>query len=220
MAKKEGRSDAQANAILDHELGGPDYTRLATVYFGYLLTLPAASGVGGVEPAVGAYARKGITNNATNFPAASGRRKQNGVAITCDQATQDQGLAIGWGLWAASTGGNPIRFGKLVGAWKVFTALASTDVMTSTAHGFVDGDAVEIQSESGSVPTGLAEETKYYVVNSATNTFKLAATLGGAAIDLTTDGSGLLRVAKSYRQQINQGGQLVIPIGALILDEV
>jgi hypothetical protein len=41
--------------------------------------------------------------------------------------------------------------------------------------------------------TGLAVDTTYYVRDVATNTFKLAATKGGAAIDITADGSGTVQ---------------------------
>ncbi len=38
------------------------------------------------------------------------------------------------------------------------------------------------------LPTGLTEGTVYFVVSSATDTFKLSATSGGSAINITTDG--------------------------------
>lgn len=40
------------------------------------------------------------------------------------------------------------------------------------------------------MPTGLTASTRYYVRDSTANTFKLAATRGGTAINFTTDGSG------------------------------
>lgn len=65
-----------------------------------------------------------------------------------------------------------------------------TDTITEVAHGMQDGDPVTVSNSGGALPTGLAIDTTYYVVNSATNTFKLALTTGGTAVDITTTGSG------------------------------
>jgi len=65
------------------------------------------------------------------------------------------------------------------------TGVASTDVVTATGHTFANGDPVFFVALTGG--DGLAIDTTYYVINSATNTLKLAATPGGAAIDFTTD---------------------------------
>lgn len=42
----------------------------------------------------------------------------------------------------------------------------------------------------GALPTPLAVNTTYYVVSSTGNSFKLSATVGGAAINITTTGTG------------------------------
>ena len=70
-----------------------------------------------------------------------------------------------------------------------FTANASTDVITATAHGLSDGDPIRLTT-TGTLPAGLAASTDYYVRDKATNTFKLAASSGGTAIDITDTGSG------------------------------
>lgn len=74
-------------------------------------------------------------------------------------------------------------------AEKAVTGVAATDILTSAAHGFVAGDKVFFQSitgGSGLVVPGAAAGV-YYVRDVTTDTFKLAATLTGAAIDFTTD---------------------------------
>lgn len=88
------------------------------------------------------------------------------------------------GMWPAS-GGVPVPF----------TAVGTTDVITADAHGLANGDTVTVWDlGAGSViPTGLTEGTVYFVRDVAGDTFKLAATSGGAAIDLTTDGAGLVQ---------------------------
>lgn len=62
---------------------------------------------------------------------------------------------------------------------------ADDDTVIDASHGLADGDKVMF---SGSLPTGLDQYITYYVVHSAENTFKVALTLNGAEIDLTTDG--------------------------------
>lgn len=73
-------------------------------------------------------------------------------------------------------------------AGKSFTSAASTDLLTASAHGYSNGDQVVLSGLTGS--DGVVADVPYFVVNSSTNTFKLAATYGGSAIDITVDGSG------------------------------
>ena len=62
----------------------------------------------------------------------------------------------------------------------------STETITATAHGFSDGDEVTYTVPTGQTAIGgLTSGTNYFVVSSATNTLKLAATSGGSAINLT-----------------------------------
>lgn len=219
MAKQHGKSTYLANRLQDHIYGATASTAPVTLYFARMTTA-STPGTPGTEPTVGGYARIAITNNATNFPASSGGSKSNGTLITdAAAATMDQGEAAFWAIFDALTSGNMYHFGRLVGPYKVFTADASTDFITSTSHGYANGDAVEVESEQGTVPAGLSENTKYFVRDQTANTFKLAATAGGAAIDLTTAGTGLMRVAKSYRQMVNTGVTFTVPISALTIVE-
>jgi hypothetical protein len=69
------------------------------------------------------------------------------------------------------------------------TADSTTDKITLTAHGFPAD--TEIVFGGTSAPGGLTFGTSYYVVVDAANTFKVAASPGGGAIDITTNGSGV-----------------------------
>lgn len=73
---------------------------------------------------------------------------------------------------------------------KTFTADASTNVFTSAGHGFVDTNAIKLENTGGALPAPLVAGTTYYVRDKTTDTFKLAATSGGTAIDITTNGTG------------------------------
>jgi surface protein len=64
----------------------------------------------------------------------------------------------------------------------------SGDTVTRNSHGLSDGTIVSFTSITST--TGILTYTQYYVVNATTNTFQVAATSGGAAIALATDGSG------------------------------
>jgi hypothetical protein len=64
---------------------------------------------------------------------------------------------------------------------------ADDDTLTKSSHGLVDGTAVFFLAGTGF--TGLTAGRRYFVRDAATNTFKLAATSGGSAVNLTADGS-------------------------------
>ena len=107
------KSDYLENAILDHMLGGPDYTRPATVYLALYTAAPTDAG-GGTEASGTGYARLAVTNNATNFPAASGGAKANGADF--DFATPGAGgwgTVVAVGVFDASSGGNLLRHAAL-----------------------------------------------------------------------------------------------------------
>ncbi|MCW3040938.1 MAG: hypothetical protein JWM31_2843 [Solirubrobacterales bacterium] len=72
-----------------------------------------------------------------------------------------------------------------VGKRQMVTASASTDVFTATGHGFVVDEPVTFAGITGGAP--IVAGTTYYARTITTNTFQIAATPGGAAIDITTN---------------------------------
>lgn len=129
------------------------------------------------EVAGGSYARQ-----TPSLAAASGEvRTASSNSWSVPAAT-----TVRWvGYWNGSTflccapnGGSP----------KEFVAIPSTDTIQSPAHGYADTQKVVFYG--GTVPGGLTEGTVYYVRDSVTDSFKVAATSGGVAIDLTSAGSG------------------------------
>lgn len=70
-----------------------------------------------------------------------------------------------------------------------FTANATSNVCTSTKHQFFDGDIVNLFT-SGTLPGGLSGGTDYYIVNATLDTYQLSSTFGGAAIDISSAGTG------------------------------
>lgn len=69
-----------------------------------------------------------------------------------------------------------------------FTA-ATTDVITSAAHGLKNGDMI-VLTTTDTLPAGLAINTVYFVIDKTTNTFKLSLTANGAPINITDTGTG------------------------------
>lgn len=81
-----------------------------------------------------------------------------------------------------------------------FTADDTTDVCTSNAHGLVNGNKVMVSNSGGALPGGLTANTVYYIITAATNTFQLSATEGGAAINLSSAGSGTNSFTRVYKE--------------------
>ena len=76
------------------------------------------------------------------------------------------------------------------------TAIAVTftdagDTVNLAAHGLSNND--EVSFAAIVTTTGIIINKIYYVVGVTTDTFQVALTLGGAAVNLVTDGSGTLR---------------------------
>jgi len=139
---------------------------------------------------------KGLHTNTTDYGAASGWGVENGrlevrarvivggatgVTTSSNTITSNaHGLSNGERVTMviATTGLAPV------------TATAADDLLTYTAHGLADGTPVALYFNSSAGYGGLTSGTRYFVRDSAADTFKLAATSGGAAIDITTDGPG------------------------------
>lgn len=100
---------------LDGVLGGTNFVQPATVFCALFTVAPTSAG-GGTEVSGGAYARVSITNNATNWPAATGGgpgTKGNGAAITFPTASAAWGTIVAWALFDASSAGNMLYWGTL-----------------------------------------------------------------------------------------------------------
>ena len=106
------KSDFLENTLLDEVLGATDYTPPGTVYLALFTAAPDDTG-GGTEVSGGGYARVAVTNNSTNWPAASGGSKSNGVDMTFPQATADWGTVVAFAIFDASTAGNMLYWGDL-----------------------------------------------------------------------------------------------------------
>lgn len=101
-----GISDYSENRLLDYMLGNGTPT---TVYVALYTTNPNfETGSGGTEVSGGSYARPAVTNNSTNWPAASSGSKSNGAAISFATPSASWGTVTGFALWDSSGAGNMI----------------------------------------------------------------------------------------------------------------
>jgi len=72
-------------------------------------------------------------------------------------------------------------------------ASASTDTFELDGHGFDTDVELVLRAEgSGSLPAPLVAGTTYYAIRVTDSTFKVAATAGGGAIDLTASGVAVM----------------------------
>jgi hypothetical protein len=96
----------------------------------------------------------------------------------------------------------------LIGKRVAATGVASTDVITSTAHGFTANQPVVFSSLTGGA--GLTAGTVYYARDITTNTFKVSATAGGSAVNVTSDMSAGF-VAGLSTSNITMSGYAPLP---------
>lgn len=103
-------SDFLEKEILDHIFSKVTYTAPATLYVGLWTAAlnDASTGSSANEVSGGSYARVAVTNNATNWPAATGTTatKSNGTVITFPTATGSWGTVTYFAILDAATAGN------------------------------------------------------------------------------------------------------------------
>jgi len=98
-------------------------------------------------------------------------------------------------------------------------ALASTDLITSYAHGLTTDDRIFVSAVGGdTLPAGLSATTLYFVLASGltTDAFKIATTSGGTAVDITVNNE--FAWFKTVPNTFASSGNLIIAASALTWD--
>lgn len=72
-----------------------------------------------------------------------------------------------------------------------FTADATTDALTFVDYTPTNGDSFRLSNSGGTLPAPLTTNKTYYIVGASGSTCQLSLTSGGAAINLTTNGTEL-----------------------------
>lgn len=149
---------------------------------------------GANELSGGGYARLPVT-----FAAASGGTRSLSAALNF---TVGAGATVRWcGFWNGSTF---LGYAANAGVPKEFIVTVATDTINCLAHGFVNTNKVVFFGDT--VPAGLTEGQVYYVRDATTDTFKVAATPGGSAIDLTSAGGSACAVSTITEEAYGGGG--------------
>ena len=94
----------------------------------------------------------------------------------------------------------------------VVTDFATDDKIDLTAHGLDNNEVVHFTNTGGGLPAGLSINTKYYVINKTANDFEVSLTLGGGAVDITSDGTGTHHVHETFAAP-DMRGRMPIGVG-------
>ena len=217
-------NDAARNSMLDALDESGTTSTVFITHIGIATAADPGTGTNftGTEATGGspAYARQSVT-----WTAAGSGQKVNTNALTFDVPAGTYAFFPMFNHVSANSGNfrGHIPFGgssAIKGFASVDTTL-TTDQFLSVAHGLSDGDRVQVRgvfAEALPTGTGLTAGALLYVVNSATNTFKLSTTLGGAAIDLSATGGGEIYWQRVVPEVFASQGQITVAAGALVLD--
>ena len=152
----------------------------------------------------------------TAFGAAASQTLSNTGAVLFNVPAGD---VVAWGVNDASTAGNFFQtgwFSTVSGLALVRTADATANDVQSQTHGLAANDRVVFEVVEGlTVPAGLTAGTLYFVIATGltTDAFRVSATQGGAAIDITGNGSAIWR--KVVVTNFSSAGQFQINAGDL-----
>jgi len=124
----------------------------------------------------------------------AGTEPTSGYLVSRHQSTVPAIFGTDLKVWMTRDGGQTVT-----------TNFAVNNKFTLASHPFVAGDRVVLDS-TGNHPTGSSPGTLYFVVNPATNDFELSLTEGGAAISLSSDGTGTLSVSQFTEGTITEEG--------------
>ena len=217
---------AGMDLILNHVYRNTALTTPTTIYAG-LLSAVTDKEAGTVTEfttgTYGGYARQAVAFGA---PAAAlgGRQIASTGAVTFPAKSNAGAVTVvAIGLYDALTVGvlydvillsafDPIEV-------SVDTAGITSNDIVSPAHGLVLDDQVRFETVPGasSVPAGLAENTTYWVITTGltADAFRVSATQGGAAIDIT--GVGRAQLQKVVPITVNQNDQPTFAVGEIKL---
>ncbi len=133
---------------------------------------PGLTGANEVSGGSPAYARVSVS-----FAAAAGGSRALSAAATFNVPA----TTVRWfGFWSS---GVWVGYAANGGAQLLYVVDTVNNNVRSPAHGLANGQ--KIVFFNGTVPAPLTEGQVYFVVSTATDTFQVSATLGGAAIVLT-----------------------------------
>jgi hypothetical protein len=166
------------------------------------------------------YARVAVARTSGGFTITN-NQVVNAAQISFPQCTAGSATAAYWAIGTASSGAGVLLYsGPLTGGASPFNfgATASDDTARIPGHNYsVNDTIVFITTLGGALPTGISEGTIYYVKTVSGNSITISSTQGGATLDITGDGSGL--VVKVSTLAISQNIQPIVSASQLVITE-
>jgi hypothetical protein len=171
---------------------------------------PGTGGANEISGGSPAYARGAIT-----FGAAAASERAQGADVTLNVPGGGTNLQY-VGYWTALTGGNFRGYHPLGNAPVIeFITDVAGDAIEAPAHGQANSN--QIVFVGGAPPAPLVEGTIYFVVGATADTLQVAATSGGAAINLTSQAAQSCQLVRIIPETFGSQGTLRVSGNALRL---
>lgn len=192
----------------------------ATAGFFYAALHTADPGVGGSqntsEVAYTGYGRVPLARSATDLTV-TGAEVVNAQLESFGERTDVGSTDALWvSIGTASSGAGVVVARMFLGTYAdiaAFTAKADDTITVPGETYVVDQRVAFIPAPGSSLPAGMTEGTVYFVKTVAGEDITISATSGGAAINLTATGSGL--ICRVTPRTITQGANPQFPAGSL-----
>lgn len=155
-----------------------------------------------------AYARKAVT-----FASAASGSKASSDSQAFDVSASSTVRWIGYS--DAVTAGNGRGASPNGAVPKEFIVDASADTINMPAQPYADTNKIVFYG--GTPPGGITEGVIYFVRDSATDSFKVAATSGGSAIDLTSQADPGVVCSKIVEETFGSQGTFTLATGAAVI---
>lgn len=174
-----------------------------------------------------AYARVNLAPTSANWPitGVAPTTVHNASVINFPTPTPaGWGTIYAFGFYDALTVGNLLYWGDMVGPPQTgYCSSASPGLISAPAHGLAVNNQVRVWSPANmgfaGLPTGLSDETIYYVGSVPTaDTFTLSTSTGnGSPVNTTT--SGLVMFAIDQSQAVSAGNTVQFAINGVTVTE-
>lgn len=183
----------------------------------YLSLHTADPGAGGDqtthEVAYTSYVRKGVARDNTHWTVAAGQAV-NALTTAWAACTGSSATATHVGIGTASSGAGKLLYSQpLIAAYFDGLGKTATNIITAPGHTLVVNDTVQVVAPvGGTLPSGLAASTTYFVRTVSGGDLTLSTTLGGSTLALGSDGTVLigkiaaLSIASGITPQVSPSG--------------
>lgn len=165
------------------------------LHFSLHATWPAESGnqTSG-EVSYTSYARAPVARDNTGFTVTA-NSVSPAAAVDFPACTGGTATANFFGVGTDLSGTGLLLYRGVIGAAPTIVTGATSDTITSPAHGLAVDDPVVLWPVYGlALPTGITEGTIYYVKTAPdANSVTLSATVGGSTLDITAVGVGAIQ---------------------------